>query len=238
MKFNKCNPLLAEGEDRDIISLKTTSLMVLDLRNEYCVSRLEKVIGKYMIPDPAGIYNHTSSEPILSYDKKYYTKEGLINNPSTPIQSKEFVSLEEDIYNEEGVIIIPAALMKLKSKLLRNRPSINTCLVEIIRYLISQYLESPGNFNKSADDDDVEAIKQVIQFQYYDSITIDFIDECCVILDPIFILINNFVGEKRNHIYFVESTNTTIIIKCTVDFRIYEWTCQKYYTLESDENEW
>ena len=224
-------------EDADIINLKTTEQMLIDLQDNFCISKLSTKLSEYCKPNKPGIYTTTSHNPVLVPNNKYYTREGLMTNK--PITQEEFPSIVENVYNSDGTLAVSSFLMRDKSSLLSTKPKINQAIPNIVHLVINDYLKSM-RYRDFDSEDLIYSLKHFIRQDKQDEIDSNFIDEIVVIIDPIILSIMDFVDEDIHHIYFVDLLNDqNLVIRKTVDFRIYEYTKLQYAEPEEiNESSW
>lgn len=206
------------SENEAILQLIPTASLVLSLTDNLfeLENRLEGCTYK---PTP-GVYLINTLEPIIEAGKPYYTSKGLINQ--TPIIGNELAEINDDVFDENGNVVISKHIMLNKNAILKNHPSVNTALFKIARLLIEDYINSKCPIFNVNNNNKITRYLVPEAMHLYESGEIN--NYMYVIYD----IIDRFIGKDVYHIYFVRTVGLDLIIDKVVDYRIYQWTKQHF----------
>lgn len=201
-------------------------VLVIDLM-EHVTSMDEQYI-KALIEPIKGIYVIGHVEPLLNDGKLYYPK-ALYPNPKSRIKSLDnLASINDDIVNEQGEVVITLKDLVLKGKFLKREPTVPVTAVKAAISVIEQYLISSSWYTKRSHPQyrleylvKPECQVMVVNDEYLD------------VFQRLRRLVMNFVGDDQWNIYFTKIKGTNFIIEKAIDYRIYCY----YENLFKDQDE-
>lgn len=182
---------------------------------------IEQTYGDYLLPPQPGIYKYGDLNPSIYNGRSYYVQRKN-GNEVIRIPVTDFNTVEETVVDEMDKIIIPAFMMKNKSKNLFNEPTIPARGAKIIKLLIEHHLirSSPwarkGNY--------VEKMCAFFKPDHVDIVEEMYLERLC---ESLLCQVEEFVGGDNWNIYFVDFKGLDICISKCIDYRIYEWTMQE-----------
>jgi len=188
-----------------------------------CVDSLTYINFNY--PDifkenPKGIYIVGKIDPVLTDGENYYTKSGL--NSGVPIKNIDTVN--EDVYNSKGKIVINAFVMRNKRKFLKNDSAYSYYGIKAIRAYINKIIENNSAYitHRRYLDAFINCFKPELQKPILNQeIDID------LLLNPLSEKVYNFIKDDPWIIYLTKQLGSICLVQKTVDYRIYDWTLQK-----------
>lgn len=179
------------------------------------IEKLDRKYNKYFLPPEEGIYLLNRVEPIIKAGQKCYTAQGIKNNqPITNLSD-----IENDVFDENGVIIIPAFLMKRKSKNLSNVPNLPVNAIKIAYLLIDEYIDSLLPYTDARDWESLYKSyltpEGIVLWKegYLESAVSGLVNE-----------IGRFISIDIWNYYFIELRNFDMMVTKSCDFRIHDWT--------------
>lgn len=213
------------NENQSILELKSTSVLILDTRNE--INSLIDLLDSHLIDLPTTIYLKDTNKKLIVPFHCYYTLAGLSDN--TPLESLDDVN--EDVLDSNGNVIIPAKIMLNKSNWLVTSAEpeykIIPVIEAIVKNLFNTRIKEYHRFNAR------NKLKSLIKESSHYILDTGEIEDCC---QSLLTKIENFIGNDTWHIYFINFVGTDLFINKTYDLRIYEWTKQQEELNGTDRN--
>jgi hypothetical protein len=170
--------------------------------------------------NPKGIYIVGKIDPVLTDGEYYYTKSGL--DKGIPIQNIDTVN--EDVYNSKGKIVINEFIMRNKRKFLKNNSSYSYYGIKAIRAYVNKIIENNSAYivNRRYLDSFINCFKPEFQKPILNQeIDIDFL------LNQLSEQVYKFIEKEPWTIYLTKQLGSICLIQKTIDYRIYDWTLQK-----------
>ena len=100
------------------------------------VGILEQAFSHMLPEPPKGMYAKGQIEAYILEGKPYYTSSTIVTG--API---DVMSCEEDLYNEQGKLVVPSFMMKNKRKIFTSIPAYRPVAFSIIREFINSHFE-------------------------------------------------------------------------------------------------
>jgi hypothetical protein len=191
--------------------LETTSVLFLNILDQ--AYKLDEDFYKYLVYPELAVYYKNSIEPVLKPGKKYYTAIGL----ETDECLTDLSGVKENVYDEFGNLVIAKYIMSNQKKWLTNRPKLPIAAMKVIQLGIESYIADTTNFNdvylgyrlsEVLNEEGIKAYENN-EFDRYISVFYNAIEE--------------FIAADRYHIYFCELRSSDMMLRKTIDYRIYDW---------------
>ena len=195
---------------------------------------LDARYGQYLVPNPLGIYTTHQVLPVIRPDQKVYRSDN-----GEEVEFSKILDMTCNIIGKDGETIIPASMLKNKKHFLSMTGFypvsaigiIKTRICEIIEQNLNYVFAYMCNYNvqryiKGLNENDPSAV------EFYERLvpegTIDdFMPE---IIDDILAIAKDYPW----HIHSVDFRSTNAYINRLTDYRIFDWTCQKWQEQNKD----
>lgn len=212
----KPNPYYQPISDAELLA--PSAILAIDA-NMFIDHLLQhELLGAIVSPED-GYYLPWSKTPYLPVDTYYPV--GHLGNQSVAVTDLDQV-LATEVHlvraGNPGKVINPAFL-KAKKKLFSRTPSYNEMAINLIyayAVRIINYL-APVNRWHTVCFSDINAFL----IEDYDTSEVENAIEAA--LDPLFIMLKDFIGNDTWHLYTPQLKGTSIIIEKIIDYRIYDW---------------
>jgi hypothetical protein len=181
---------------------------------EYIGNLRRKYSDCFMPPEP-GLYVVGSTTPIIKAGQIVYSETSY--KSMQPITSLDEVN--EAVVDSEGRVIIPAQFMRHKKKMLRTEPVFPVRALNVASIIAEDFIDSSLPYTEP--DVSNTRVYEHIKPEYHYLIDEGYIE------GSLQRLINDtslFVNSKLWNIYFFEQHSTDLVIKQSVDYRVYDWT--------------
>lgn len=192
--------------------LETTGVLLLNIVDQ--AYKLDEDMHRYLIYPELAVYHKHGIEPILKPGKRYYTSKGL--ECDEPLEKLD--GLDENIYDELGNVVIPRYIVRYQSKWLTNRPKLPISAMKVIQLSIEEYISDTTTYNDVYLD---YRLSEVLNGPGMDAYQHKEFDKY---VSTFFNAIEEFIAADRCHLYFCELRSADLLIRKTIDFRIYDWT--------------
>lgn len=192
--------------------LETTGLLILNIVDQ--AYKLDEDMHKYLIYPKLAVYHKNGIEPVLKPGCRYYTAKGLEDNE--PIEALN--KIKENVYDESGNLVIPRYMMIEQRKWLTNKPKLPISAMKVIMISLENYITDTTNFNDSCFDYRLSEVLNESGLKAYEH------NEFDRYASVYYNAIEEFIAADRSHLYFCELRSTDMVIRKTIDFRIYDWT--------------
>ena len=184
---------------------------------------LERTYGSYMKPNPEGIYMIGSIDPVVPKGMRVYTNSG-----KQILTIEQFMQTNESIRNQDGRLLISAAMMARKSEVLFFGPTVPAQGLRMILtfsdYVISRRLQWIRSYAAQE-----QAILNLIEpgeeVLFTDGMLDAYCDKIVAQLDDI------VIGSEWCH-FNVRLMNCDLCVEKGVDHRIYEYHRMEYERLD------
>lgn len=169
-------------------------------------------------PYQEGIYIAGSFEPVIVASKQYFTHV-IEKGVTVKVPIKDISKVNENIYNTDGKIVVPAYVMQNKENLCSNSPFLPTrgalIVLNLIKYEIASISRWENNqgyrmaLNNSFTRDAGEVLDELMVDRLCESLT----DQ-----------VKDFIGKDTWNIYFTKLIGVDVCVEKCTDYRIHEWT--------------
>lgn len=168
------------------------------------------------------IYRKLSLKPLLMENMEYFKEKDYVSFSFPQITSLEQLDLlkledKENIIDKDHNVILFSHEIKHSEKYLSLEPFINYIILDFIRDLVDNSLNSVLKYGK---DLQAEDLSQYLTLKGKEIEDLGYIEE---IFNPILEAIFEIVGKHPWNIYYVEFNNTDLVLKRSVDYRILDW---------------
>jgi hypothetical protein len=171
--------------------------------------------------NPPGIYQKNMVDPVFKLDEPYYTADGLIYNTAIT----DINQVNQAVYDRHGRMVVTDYTMRYKKEFLSTQSQYSIYGIRAVYYFIQRYIEDRSAFAPTGRYTDalINCFKPEFQRAVYaQEIDLDFLFSHTA--QQVFAFIEN----EPWTIYFVKQVGTITVVEKTVDFRIYDWTMQRY----------
>lgn len=194
--------------------LKPIATIIID--TAIAASALYTGLGNLLVPNPEGIYVRSRDWPIVTPEMTLFDTKGKRVNYS------EIGELNEELRDIDGRTVFSSEIMKNKGMHLRLNGFYSVSAQALVRISIITQLKALCQYtavscNESPYDYILPGYSHAWDEGWFDVYT-----------EEIMKSISDFVGEDVWNIYFIDKLPQTLIIKKSVDNRIYEWTKDRY----------
>jgi hypothetical protein len=196
-------------------------VIIIDLLDKAMNLKDEQL--KALIDPPRGIYIKGSLKPYIVEGKRYFPKSIFELSDDNVIRSnyrfniEEVLTFKEDIYDEEGNVVISEQLLKTKSKYMSLSPDIPVIAIEVAVVLVVNYLNNICPYTRGVR---TNCLENLIRPEYSNYITTEEYESAYEkLLNTVF----EFVGIDTWFIYFHRLKGTSLIIEKVIDYRIYRY---------------
>lgn len=169
----------------------------------------------HMLPTPPkGLYAKGQVQAYILEGKPYYTASTIVSNKPVDV-----MSCEEDLYNEDGKLIVPAFMMKNKQKMFTSLPAYNPAVFSIIREFINSHFEivcpyyNNSKFHMNNLDNYFTNVDPLYNTQ----------DMLSFFLDGLTMRLSSFINNDYWAEYTVETKGYDFLIYKGNDYRIMDW---------------
>ena len=189
---------------------------------------------QYLVPNPVGIYTRSHVHPVIRPEQKVYRAD-----TNEEVEFSKILDMECSIYDKDGITVIPASWMRNKKHFLSTTGFYPVSAVGIIKTRICEIIEENLSFTttymcnynvhkyiKGASDNDPKAL-EVLEHLVTEGDLDNFIPE----------IIDDILGMAKDYpwnIYSIDFKSTNAYINRLMDFRIFDWTCQKWLEQNKD----
>ncbi len=207
--------------------LKTEEILTIPLGG--ASQRLCLLHGKDLEPNPEGIYIFNTLHPVLLPGQIGYLKNGKTVNFTDILKY-----VDEDVFNENGILKIPGKVLQNKSKLINQSGFFPISALQLLKHNVDKNLQSFCPHS-------VPFTSAVSYDRYLKKSAEDLIANgvCDSVLELEIPEIHEFIYKDLWRIYFVKTKTNNLFIEKSIDFRIYDWTKMKYeeYCKNVDEDQ-
>lgn len=199
--------------ESDRLLKEVEKVLVVDLM-QY-TGLLHKKYGECLVKPDDGIYMVGATEPIIKAGQVVYSESSF--KTQTPLKSLDDVV--EGIVDGDGASIISPAFMRHRKKFLHTKPTLPIREIQIASIVADDYIDSMLPYSPARET--YAGLREHIKPEYHYLIEEGHIEAA---LTKLISEVSCFVGSNIWNIYFFELNRTDLIIKRSVDFRVYDWT--------------
>jgi hypothetical protein len=191
------------------------------------ISRLQdRYHALFLEPEP-GIYLLNGTSPILK-TQPYYTVTGYAEQ--TPLTQLD--GIRESILDSNGQVVIPQYIMQNKQKFLSSIPKVPVRAIQTACLLVKIQIQELVKHDWSPSHR--HTLLAPFKPECRDDVDYDEIVELC---RDLMAVVDDFIGDKLWHVYFVNTVDTDLTVDRAEDFRIIDWTRMKQQELELDSEQ-
>lgn len=184
--------------------------------------QMEVMYSEHMKPYKEGIYVVGRAEPAIEKDKRYFERK-VVNGKTTHVDITDFNSVQNEVVDEQGNVVITAWQMKNKDRMIGDDPRYPIRGARIVKHIIEQHLATisvRGNRCSYYNGKILAFLKEESEWLQNEGV----LEAMCegLIKD-----LQAFIGHDYYNMYFVKFSGYDLKIEKCVDHRIYEWTQNK-----------
>lgn len=202
--------------ESDRLLKETKAVLIVNLM-DYLRELIDNYEHIFKDPEP-GIYLVGETIPVLKASQPYYSETSF--KTQTMITSLD--DLDEPILDEDGATIIPAYIMRRKTKMLSSKPTLPVRALQIAFETIQDQVDEM--LPHTAPREYGLAVKAHIQPDAYALVDDGYLEAS---LSKLIRDVSMFVGCDIWNLYYFKLHKTDLIIEKSCDYRIYDWTLKK-----------
>ncbi len=202
---------------------KVEEVMVIDVYS-HASSIPDNLLATLKEPEQ-GLYHKGGFKPVITLNDKCYH-----GNSQTPLKFDEVIDTQRNIYNENGELLLDAAMYRRDRKFYTtDAPMFGTAMRLATAVALKTVDEYCPKFKPSPNEIDYY---RYIKPEFHYLVEENEYDE---IFHPISKQVIDFVNNYNWNMFFHRSRGNALIIERGIDWRIYDWHRIQYEAAHPDE---